>query len=168
MTISKASPLQNGMRWIISSDPQHPPWEVLKTTLSHPSNRGLKWRAMSLDSDSPQSRLMWNLKVTAGESWCRRVWLMSWFSFKQEIQSVKVGQIVKKKGGLCKKFAIEQLNVSRHSQVCGVFTLLTTYERAFGILDMTILKRRSETIKVELRITSLLWYVMQRDLLHPE
>ncbi len=63
---------------------------------------------------------------------------------------------MKKKGGLCKKSAIEQLKVSRHSQVCGVFTLLMTYERAFGILDMTILKRRSETIKVELRITSLL------------
>ncbi|TNN66590.1 hypothetical protein EYF80_023124 [Liparis tanakae] len=61
MTISKASPLEKGMSRILSSDPQDPPSQELKTTLSQPSKRGLKWRAMSLDSDSPQSRLRKNL-----------------------------------------------------------------------------------------------------------
>lgn len=64
MTISKALPLLKGMSRIFSSASQVSFWRLLKTTLSQPSKRGLKWRGMSLDSDGPHSRLIKNLIET--------------------------------------------------------------------------------------------------------
>lgn len=60
------------MWWIFSSDSQYPFWQELKTTLSQISNRGLKWKATSLDSDSPQSRFIKNLQES-NTRWIRGV-----------------------------------------------------------------------------------------------
>lgn len=69
-TISKGWPLVKGMSRIFSSEPQVSFSKELKTTLSQPVKRGLKCRAMSLDSDSAQRRLMAKLQDT-----CERLWV---------------------------------------------------------------------------------------------